>query len=61
MDVRKKLSMWSLGPVKTMGIDFLDVVNKDVDQITTLTGDWYDQETRLFELYKEKLKLIGGR
>ena len=61
MNNQGKVSMWNLGPLKTMGFEFSDFVNKNVEQIFEITGDWYDQETRLFNLYKEKLKTFAGR
>jgi hypothetical protein len=61
LDVHDRWFMWSLGTVTAMGINLSDVVNKPASEIVKLTGDLYDQETRLFNLYKEKLKTFAGR
>ena len=59
--VQKRWFMWALGAVTVTGVKLSDVVNKDMSEIITLTGDLYDQETRLFQQYKDKLKTFAGR
>jgi radical SAM superfamily enzyme YgiQ (UPF0313 family) len=54
-------SMWMSAVVTTMGVKVLDVVNKKADDWYQYTGDLYDQETRLFNIYKELLKTQAGR
>ena len=54
-------SMWMSAVVTTMGVKVLDVVNKKADDWYQYTGDLYDQETRLFNIYKELLKKQAGR
>ena len=56
-----RMSMWGLGAMKTIGIDFNDTVNKTSEEIFEKTGDVYDHEARLFNKYKELLKLQAGR
>jgi hypothetical protein len=55
------MGMWGLGAMKTIGIDFNDTVNKTSEEIFEKTGDVYDHEARLFNKYKELLKLQAGR
>jgi hypothetical protein len=54
-------SMWMLPVVTSMGVKMLDVVNKTADEWHQYTGDLYEQETRLFEVYKALLKKQAGR
>lgn len=61
VDATSRLSMWNLGPIKTIGADFDDIVNKTYKEITDKVGDLYDHEQRLFDLYKDKLKSYAGR
>lgn len=58
---QSRMSMWGLGAMKTIGIDFNDTVNKTSEEIFEKTGDVYDHEARLFNKYKELLKLQAGR
>ena len=59
--IQKRWFMWALGAVTVTGVKLSDVVNKDMSEILSLTGDLYDQETRLFQQYKEQLKTFAGR
>jgi radical SAM superfamily enzyme YgiQ (UPF0313 family) len=61
MRTSEKYSMWTLGPLKTIGLEFDQTVNKKYVDVIKLSGDLYDQETRLFNMYKEKLKSVAGR
>lgn len=61
MNVNNKWAQYALGAITITGVKLLDAVNKDVKQILSLTGDLYDQEKRIFNSYKEKLKTFGGR
>ena len=61
MKLHNRWFMWALGGVTVTGVKLSDVVNKNMSQILSLTGDLYDQETKLFEQYKEKLKTFAGR
>ena len=53
--------MWALGAVTCTGVKLQDAVNKSSYEILSLTGDLYDQENKLFSLYKEQLKGLQGR
>ena len=62
MKVHSKMSMWTLGPLVTMGLTFDEIVNKGArESRAKLGGDLYVHEARLFNLYKEKLKSVAGR
>lgn len=61
MNVQSRISMWSLGPFKTVGLDMNDCANKTVNQIQDVIGDFYEHEERLFEQYKTILKSKAGR
>jgi hypothetical protein len=58
---QSRWAMWGLGPLKTVGLDLMDCVNKSSAEIFEQTGDMYDHEDRLFEMYKAKLHKIAGR
>ena len=60
-EVESRMGMWMLGTIKTIGIDFDKIVNRSYEEIWNLTGDLYDHEQRLFDLYKSKLKKHAGR
>jgi len=59
--IHTRRSMWMQPVVTTMGIKMLDIVNKKADEWYQYTGDLYDQETRLFNLYKDLLNKQAGR
>jgi len=61
MNTKDLWHMWSLGPLKVLGHDFKDGVNKSKTEIFNMVGDFYEHEDRLFELYKSKLRAIAGR
>jgi radical SAM superfamily enzyme YgiQ (UPF0313 family) len=61
MEVNTRWAQFALGPVTVTGVKLVDAVNKPLKEILSLTGDLYDQEKRIFELYKEKLKTFQGR
>jgi radical SAM superfamily enzyme YgiQ (UPF0313 family) len=58
---QSRVSMWVLGAFKTAGVDFSKMVNQPASVIYSQTGDFWDHETRLFEMYKNKLKAQAGR
>ena len=47
--------------VTTMGVKMLDIVTKKADEWYPYTGDLYEQETKLFDAYKELLNKQAGR
>ena len=61
VNVRERWFMWALGAVTCTGVKLQDAVNKSSYEILSLTGDLYDQENKLFSLYKEQLKGLQGR
>ena len=61
VDAQSRMAMWSLGPIKTLGLDFDNIVNKSFNEIFDQAGDLYDHEERLFDHYKELLKSQAGR
>jgi len=58
---QSRMGMWGLGAMKTAGVDFNDTVNKKREEIFEKLGDIYDHQARLFNKYKELLKLQAGR
>jgi hypothetical protein len=61
IDAPSRIGMWNLGPVKTIGLNFDDIVNKTYTEILNKVGDFYDHEQKLFDMYKDKLKTYAGR
>lgn len=61
VDAQSRMGMWSLGAMKTVGVDLDLIVGKSYLEISNLVGDFFDHEQRLFELYKDKLKTFQGR
>ena len=61
INYRDRFFMWALGALTCTGVTLKDVANKPKAEILSLTGDLYDQEIKLFSLYKEQLKGLQGR
>jgi radical SAM superfamily enzyme YgiQ (UPF0313 family) len=61
MGVHKRWFMWALGATTATGVNLSDIVNRPMLETLKLTGDLYDQETKLFQQYKDKLKTFAGR
>ena len=61
INYRDRFFMWALGALTSTGVTLRDVANKPKAEILSLTGNLYDQEIRLFSLYKEQLKGLQGR
>jgi hypothetical protein len=61
INYRDRFFMWALGALTCTGVTLKDVANKPKAEILSLTGNLYDQETKLFSLYKEQLKGLQGR